>query len=82
MKFALTTLTLAAALGLAACAEAEAPDAELPAETGDTTIINEAPEPTTVEAVEDEGSSLTIDGADVDATISEDGVQAEVNVDE
>jgi hypothetical protein len=27
----------------------------------------------------EEGSSVTIDGADVDATISEDGVQADVN---
>ena len=77
MKFAIATFTLAAALGLSACADADAPaeaEPQAPAAGGDTTIINEAPEPAPVEGAEDEGSSVTIDGKDVDATISEYGV--------
>ena len=87
MKFALPALTLAAALGLAACNNAEAPEAadtaEAPAASETTVITNEVPAATTPAAeAPAEGSSLTVDGADVDATVSEDGVQAEVNVDE
>lgn len=75
-KFAIPAL--AAAMALAACGEAEAPEAE-----GDTVVVEE---PAATESVmtdpvatDDEGSSVTIDGADVDATISEDGVQAEID---
>ena len=45
---------------------------EEPAAT-ETTVVTEP-------AMEgEEGSSVTIDGADVDATISEDGVQADID---
>lgn len=74
---------IAGSLTLAACAEADEPAEAAPA--GDTTVINEAPPVTTTETIVTEepadGSSLTIDGGDVDATISEDGVQADINVD-
>ena len=76
-------IALAGSIALAACSQTEeTPEA---AETGDTTIINEAPEapPVVVDGeAAPEGSSLTIDGADVDATVSEDGVQADISVDE
>lgn len=83
-KFAIPAL--AAALTLAACAEANAPEADDTAATDgtDTTtvITPTATETVVAEPVEgDEGSSVTIDGADVDATVSEDGVQADINVD-
>ena len=73
-KFAIPAL--AAAIALGACAEAEAP-----ADEGTDTVVVEEPAETVVTqpAETDEGSSVTIDGADVDATISEDGVQAEVD---
>ncbi|MBX7527766.1 hypothetical protein [Qipengyuania vesicularis] len=73
-KFAIPAL--AAAIALGACAEAEAP-----ADEGTDTVVVEEPADTVVtQPVEtDEGSSVTIDGADVDATISEDGVQAEID---
>ena len=73
-KFAIPAF--AAAIALGACAEAEAP-----ADEGTDTVVVEEPAETVVtQPVEtDEGSSVTIDGADVDATISEDGVQAEVD---
>lgn len=82
MKLAAATI-LAGALTLAACGDADAPaevdgtTAEAPAET--TVVTQEVPVP--VEGDTDEGSSLTIDGGDVDATISEDGVNAEIKVD-
>lgn len=75
---------LIGSLALAACAPAEETTAVEPGDTGDTTIINEAPDataPVIVDEADPEGSSLTIDGGDVDATVSEDGVQAEINVD-
>lgn len=84
----LALAALAGSLALAACADAtvEGEDAATdgdvtatdtaPVQEGDTTIINEAPA-----ADAPEGSSVTIDGADVDATISEDGVDAKVNID-
>ena len=71
---------LAAAIALGACAEAEAP-----ADDGTDTVVVEEPAATettvvTEPAMEGEdGSSVTIDGADVDATISEDGVQADID---
>lgn len=73
-KFAIPAL--AAAIALGACAEAEAP-----ADEGTDTVVVEEPADTVVtQPVEtDEGASVTIDGADVDATISEDGVQAEID---
>lgn len=76
------TLALAGTLALGACAQpAETDDTADTGDAGDTTIINEAPaEPVIVEEAEPEGSSLTIDGADVDAKVSEDGVQADINV--
>ncbi|WP_226700131.1 hypothetical protein [Qipengyuania gaetbuli] len=80
-KFAIPAL--AAALALGACAEANAPEAEdtAAAEGTDTTVIQPtATETVVAEPVEgEEGSSLTIDGADVDATVSEDGVKAEID---
>lgn len=79
-KFAIPAL--AAALALGACAEADAPAAD---DGENTTTIVQPTETTVVEQPApvdgEEGSSLTIDGGDVDATISEDGVQAEINVD-
>ncbi|MXO52350.1 hypothetical protein GRI42_13640 [Erythrobacter gaetbuli] len=80
-KFAIPAL--AAALALGACAEANAPEAEDTAATEgtDTTVIQPtATETVVAEPAEgEEGSSLTIDGADVDATVSEDGVKAEID---
>ncbi len=84
-KFAIPTL--AAALALGACAEANAPADEAddaatttvvePAET--TTIVEE---PVPADGMDDtDGSSLTINGQDVDATVTEEGVDAKVNVD-
>ena len=74
---------LAAALALGACAEAEAPatDDTATVEGTDTTVVQPtATETVVAEPVEgEEGSSLTIDGADVDATVSEDGVTAEID---
>ena len=73
-------IALAGSLGLAACdGNADTVD---PVET-ETEVVNTTPnEPVAVEpSTPEEGSSLTIDGGDVDATISEDGVQAEINVD-
>lgn len=75
-KFAIPAIC--AALALAACDQSE------------TTV--EAPEPTETETAvvtdtvavpvdSEEGSSLSIDGGDVDATISEDGVDANIKVD-
>ena len=83
-KFAIPAL--AAALALGACAEANAPEADDTAATDgtETTVI----QPTATETVAaepmmdaepNEGSSVTIDGADVDATVSEDGVQADID---
>ncbi|MHA6332799.1 hypothetical protein ACXYL9_03865 [Qipengyuania sp. CAU 1752] len=79
-KFAIPAL--AAALTLGACAEANAPEAA-DGDAGDTTIV----QPTAAETqyVEtpvdtDEGSSVEIDGGDVDAKISEDGVEAKVDL--
>ncbi|MFW2348925.1 hypothetical protein [Qipengyuania sp.] len=84
-KFALPAL--AAALALAACGEADAPETADTAATdsADTTVIT----PTATETVvpdeptdtATEGSSVTIDGGDVDATVGEDGVKADINVD-
>lgn len=75
---------LAAALALGACGET-APEATDTAatDTADTTVITPtATETVVAEPVEtEEGSSLTIDGQDVDATIGEDGVEANVEVD-
>ena len=82
-KFAIPAL--AAALALGACAEADAPADDTAATDGtDTTVVVTEPAPTettvVTEPVEGEdGSSVTIDGADVDATISEDGVQADID---
>ena len=85
-KFAIPAL--AAAIALGACAEANAPEAEDTAATDgtDTTIITPTATETVVaepaEPIEGEdGSSLTIDGGDVDATVGEDGIDAEVQVD-
>ncbi|WP_370190829.1 hypothetical protein [Qipengyuania sp.] len=76
---------LAAALALAACGEADtAETADTAAtDTADTTVITPTATETVVAEPADaaEGSSVTIDGKDVDATISEDGVKADVNVD-
>ncbi|QPC98251.1 hypothetical protein [Qipengyuania soli] len=88
-KFALPAL--AAALSLAACDSADAPatdDTAATTEAGDTTVIT----PTATETVvadpgtsatvnTTDGTSVTVDGKDVDATVSEDGVQAKINVD-
>ena len=77
-KFAIPAL--AAAIALGACAEADAP-----ADDGTDTVVVEEPAATETTVVTEpamegeEGSSVTIDGADVDATISEDGVQADID---
>ena len=85
MKIAVPALALVAALGLSACQQTETVPADDTAAAGDTTVINEAPAtgetPVVVQEAEPAGSGLTIDGADVDATVSEEGVQADVNVD-
>lgn len=81
-KFAFAAL--AGSIALAACTPAEETTEVEPAETGDTTIINEAPDaadPVVVDEADPEGSSLTIDGGDVDATVGEDGVQADIDID-
>ncbi|WP_421992896.1 hypothetical protein [Qipengyuania sp.] len=81
---ALAIPALAAAFALAACGEAEAPatDETATAEVTETTVV-EPVETETVVVDDDtpEGSSLTIDGGDVDATVSEDGVEAKIKVD-
>ena len=82
----LAILALAAALALGACAEANAPEADddmAATDTADTTVITPtATETVVADPVEgEEGSSLMIDGGDVDATVSEDGVDAEIQVD-
>ncbi|MBX7458266.1 hypothetical protein K3152_08415 [Qipengyuania sp. 1NDH17] len=80
-KFAIPAL--AAAIALGACAEAEAPADE--GTDGTDTVVVEEPAATETTVVtepgtgEGTGSSVTIDGADVDATISEDGVQANID---
>lgn len=80
-KFAFPALVAAIALG--ACAEANAPADD--GTDGTDTVVVEEPAPTETTVVTEpvmegeEGSSLTIDGADVDATVSEDGVQAEID---
>jgi ABC-type glycerol-3-phosphate transport system substrate-binding protein len=81
---ALAIPALAAAFALAACGEAEAPAADeaATAEVTETTVVE--PVETETVVVDDEtseGSSLTIDGGDVDATVSEDGVEAKIKVD-
>ena len=82
-KFAIPAL--AAALALAACGDADAPETADTAatETADTTVITPtATETVAAEPTEtDEGSSVTIDGQDVDATVGEDGVKADIKVD-
>lgn len=82
-KFAIPAL--AAAIALGACAEANAP-ADDGTDGTDTTVVTTEPAPTETTVVTqpvpadgETGSSVTIDGADVDATISEDGVQATVD---
>lgn len=76
---------LVAALALAACGETETPatDEGATTEITETTVVEPvATETVVAEPVEtEEGSSLTIDGDEVDATVSEDGVEAKVNVD-
>jgi ABC-type Fe3+-hydroxamate transport system substrate-binding protein len=89
-KFALPAI--AAALALSACdSGAEAPEATETAPAAgmesDTTVIT----PTATETViadpnpeataTTDGSNVTIDGQDVDATVGEDGVEATVRVD-
>ena len=80
-KFAIPAL--AAAIALGACAEANAPADE--GTDGTDTVVVEEPAATETTVVTEpamegeEGSSVTIDGADVDATISEDGVQADID---
>ena len=85
-KFAIPTL--AAALALGACAEANAPADEADDAATTTTVVEPAEtttiveEPVPADGMDDtDGSSLTIDGQDVDATVTEEGVDAKVNVD-
>ena len=76
---------LAAALSLAACDQSqttvEGDEAATPAPIATETTVVTDPAAAPAEGATDEGSSLTIDGGDVDATIDEDGVKAEVKVD-
>ena len=78
IKYAIPAV--AAALALAACDQSETTVegdevATAPAPTATETAVVAAP----VEG--DEGSSITIDGGDVDATIGEDGVKADIKID-
>ncbi|MBD3728703.1 MAG: hypothetical protein IE933_03260 [Sphingomonadales bacterium] len=77
---------LAAALALGACSNKTETTTEAPTPTatetvavptGDSTTIV-APTATVAPDATPSGSSVTIDGKDVDATISTDGVQAKV----
>ena len=82
-KLAIPVLALGLALG--ACSETEAPEGDgtetvvEPTATETTVVTEEVP--VEVPATTEEGSSVRIDGSDVDATISEDGVQADIKVD-
>lgn len=80
-KFAVPALF--AALALAACDQSETTvegdTAAAPAPTATETAV--VTDTVAVPVDGDEGSSLTIDGGDVDATISEDGVKADIKVD-
>ena len=82
-KFAVPAL--AAAFALAACGDADAPatDETATTEITETTVVEPvATETVVAEPVEcEEGSSLTIDGGDVDATVGEDGVKAKIKID-
>lgn len=85
-KFAIPALVAALALG--ACGETAAPTDET-ATVEETTVVT----PTATETVvvdddaatatvtTEDGSSVSIDGKDVDATVGEDGVKAEIKVD-
>ncbi|WP_324826614.1 hypothetical protein [Qipengyuania zhejiangensis] len=82
-KFAIPALVATLALG--ACGEADAPAADetVVSDGADTTVITPtATETVVAEPVDGEtGSSVTIDGSDVDASVSEDGVQADITID-
>ena len=91
-KFALPAL--AAALALAACgdrdpaANAEAEEAMTATpDTGGTTVAAPPPSEAVVTGADagttatTDGSNVTINGRDVDATVGEDGVKARINVD-
>jgi hypothetical protein len=76
----ITIIALAGSLGLAACdGNADTVD---PVETEDGVVNTTPNDPVAVEqSTPEEGSSLTIDGGDVDATINEEGVHAEIKID-
>ena len=79
-KFAVPAL--AAAFALAACGDADAPATDETEITETTVVEPVATETVVAEPVEgEEGSSLTIDGGDVDATVNEDGVEAKIKID-
>lgn len=88
MKLTPSLAALAGALALMACGETEEADyteeTAAPAADDTTVITREVP----VEVPADDGTSsdadgskLTIDGRDLDATISEDSVKADIKVD-
>lgn len=95
MKTLATVLTLGAALGLVACNDAETVDDTTATDTTmtqpvDTTTTTTEPmvDPTVTEgpAVDGtvdttDGSRVSVDGRDVDATVSDDGVQADIDLD-
>ena len=78
---------LVAALALGACgdaANAPADETATEAPVEETTVITPTATETVVvedDGVTEEGSSVTVDGKDVDATVGEDGVKAEIKVD-
>ncbi|WFL76118.1 hypothetical protein P7228_08875 [Altererythrobacter arenosus] len=82
-KFAVPALV--AALALAACDQSETTvegdEVAAPAPTATETAVVTDTVAVPVEGDADKGSSLTIDGGDVDATISEDGVKADIKID-
>ena len=84
-KFAFAAIV--APLALAACAQEESAAEEMGQEVQDNDVKvvppvqAEAPMNETSGATS-QGSNLSVEGADVKATISEDGVQAEVDLDE
>lgn len=84
MKTLAFLFTGAAALALGACADS-GDDAPTDGETDVTVIEEDAPAPTVTETtvVEDgdDGSSLTVDGDDVDVRVDEDGAEVDAEVD-
>ena len=78
---------LVASLALGACGDHAAPTDETAPVEENTVVTPAATETVVVDDGADvtvgteDGSSVTVDGKDVDATVGEDGVKAEIKVD-